>query len=318
MTFVDGPVRVSVPATTANLGPGFDCLGLALDAARRARPPRSAATRLVVEVTGEGADDVPRDERTWWSARCGAAFARDGRAHAAGLRLSCPNRIPHAPRARLVVGGDRRRASPWRAALVEGGSDWLGRRRRASRSPPTSRATPTTSRRRCSAGFVVCGQDDEDVWADQARRRPAGPGGGLRAARPGCRPRSPAACCLPTVPHADAAANAGRAALLVAALGGQPEQLLRATEDFLHQDYRRPAMPESLALVDRLRADGHAAVVSGAGPTVLVLTVERDLGPLAACVPRRLALPTLDVATEGVPVGCDRRADATGAVAGGL
>jgi homoserine kinase len=72
-----------------------------------------------------------------------------------------------------------------------------------------------------------------------------------------------------TVPHADAAADAGRTALLVAALAGRPDQLHRATRDYLHQDYRRPAMPESLALVDALRADGVAAIVSGAGPTVL-------------------------------------------------
>ena len=65
------------------------------------------------------------------------------------------------------------------------------------------------------------------------------------------------------VPHADAAADAGRTALLVAALGGQPEQLWRATRDYLHQDYRRAAMPDSLALVDVLRADGVPAVVSG-------------------------------------------------------
>jgi homoserine kinase len=78
---------------------------------------------------------------------------------------------------------------------------------------------------------------------------------------------------LPTqVPHADAATDAGRAALLVAALAGQPEHLLRATRDLLHQEYRRPAMPASLDLVDALRADGIAAVVSGAGPTVLAFT----------------------------------------------
>jgi homoserine kinase len=76
----------------------------------------------------------------------------------------------------------------------------------------------------------------------------------------------------PDVPHADAAADAGRTALLVAALAGQPEQLLRATRDYLHQEYRRPAMPDSLALVDRLRADGVPALVSGAGPTVLTFT----------------------------------------------
>jgi homoserine kinase len=85
------------------------------------------------------------------------------------------------------------------------------------------------------------------------------------------------------VPHADAAADAGRAALLVAALGGRPEQLLRATRDWLHQDYRRPAMPDSLALVDALRADGVPATVSGAGPTVLALT---DAGGAAGLVAR--------------------------------
>lgn len=73
------------------------------------------------------------------------------------------------------------------------------------------------------------------------------------------------------VPHVDAAANAGRAALLVEALTRRPELLLPATEDRLHQDYRSPAMPESVALVARLRADGIPAVISGAGPTVLAL-----------------------------------------------
>jgi homoserine kinase len=72
-----------------------------------------------------------------------------------------------------------------------------------------------------------------------------------------------------SVPHADAAANTGRAALLVAALGGEPSLLLRATEDFLHQQQRAPAMPETIALVGDLRSRGIPAVVSGAGPSVL-------------------------------------------------
>ena len=79
-----------------------------------------------------------------------------------------------------------------------------------------------------------------------------------------------------TVPHADAAGNAGTAALLVAALAGQPDQLWRATRDYLHQEYRRTAMPASLALVEELRGQGIAAVVSGAGPTVLALVAEGD------------------------------------------
>ena len=73
------------------------------------------------------------------------------------------------------------------------------------------------------------------------------------------------------VPHSDAARNAGRAALLIAALTTRPEVLLDATQDRLHQDYRAPAMPATHELVSRLRAAGLPAVVSGAGPSVLVL-----------------------------------------------
>ena len=77
----------------------------------------------------------------------------------------------------------------------------------------------------------------------------------------------------PAVPHADAAANAARAALLIAALTGDPGLLMTGTEDFLHQPYRTAVMPATADLVARLRAAGIPAVVSGAGPTVLALTV---------------------------------------------
>jgi homoserine kinase len=73
------------------------------------------------------------------------------------------------------------------------------------------------------------------------------------------------------VPHADAAFAAGRAALLVAALTGTPQALFDATEDRLHQAYRASAMPDAYRLVEDLRGAGHPAVISGAGPTVLVL-----------------------------------------------
>jgi homoserine kinase len=74
------------------------------------------------------------------------------------------------------------------------------------------------------------------------------------------------------VPHRDAAHSAGRAALLVHAVARDPGLLLPATEDRLHQAYRSSAMPHTLDTVARLRAAGHAAVVSGAGPSVLVLS----------------------------------------------
>ena len=102
------------------------------------------------------------------------------------------------------------------------------------------------------------------------------------------------------VPHGDAAADAGRAGLLVAALTRDPAYLFEATRDWLHQDYRRAAMPGSLSLLDRLRGDGHAATVSGAGPTILVLTDATDLDPLTAYLPDGWRCLVLGVATAGV------------------
>jgi homoserine kinase len=74
-----------------------------------------------------------------------------------------------------------------------------------------------------------------------------------------------------SVPHDDAVFNVSRSALLIAALTQSPELLMAATEDRLHQDYRAAAMPETDAIVKLMREHGHAAVVSGAGPSVLVL-----------------------------------------------
>jgi homoserine kinase len=84
------------------------------------------------------------------------------------------------------------------------------------------------------------------------------------------------------VPYADAAANAGRAGLLVHALTANPDLLLDATRDWLHQSYREPAMPRSYELLKTLRSKGFAAVISGAGPAVLVLGRSAELDPLAS------------------------------------
>ncbi len=122
-------------------------------------------------------------------------------------------------------------------------------------------------------GFVVSGQAGDVVWAqdtpvdDTIFAIVLVPPYGVRT--------EVARGLLPeVVPHEDAVANTGRAALLVVALGGQPALLLRATEDFLHQEQREPAMPESIALVHDLRSRGVPAVISGAGPTVLALVAE--------------------------------------------
>jgi homoserine kinase len=105
-----------------------------------------------------------------------------------------------------------------------------------------------------------------------------------------------------TVPHVDAALNAGRAALLVEALTRRPELLLPATEDRLHQEYRSPAMPESAALVSRLRADGVPAVISGAGPTVLVLAEDSAADKIAQLAGEGWAAHRLHLDTAGASV----------------
>jgi homoserine kinase len=109
------------------------------------------------------------------------------------------------------------------------------------------------------------------------------------------------------VPHADAAANAGRAALLVRALTAEPGLLFDATEDRLHQRQRSAAMPGSWSLLERLRDAGHAAVVSGAGPSLLVLAERRPgdptpLGDLAGLVPAGWRVMPLEVDPEGARV----------------
>ena len=100
------------------------------------------------------------------------------------------------------------------------------------------------------------------------------------------------------MPHADAAANAGRAALLVHALAADPGLLLAATEDRLHQHYRAASMPASAGLVDALRADGVPAVVSGAGPTVLAFAGAAD--DLSSYAPRGWSVEVLAVDPGGV------------------
>ena len=266
--FVDGPVRVTVPATSANLGPGFDSLGLALSL-RDELEAEVLPEGLVVEVEGAGAGPdgmgVPRDESHLVVRSMRAAFALMGE-QPPGLRLSCRNVIPHARGlgsssaaivagvvlARALVGGGQLLASD--EALLDLAADLEGH--------------PDNVAPAFLGGFVISGREDDRWYAVRAGVDPritvvalVPPTGVETKVARGLLPE--------TVPHADAAANSGRAALLVAALGGQPEHLLAATRDWLHQEQREPAMPETLALVHRLRADGVPAVVSGAGPTVL-------------------------------------------------
>ena len=300
MSWVDGPVRVEVPATSANLGPGFDSLGLALELRDRLEG-EVLADGLVVDVTGAGADSVPRDESHLVVRSMRAAFDALGE-QPPGLRLGCDNVIPHArglgSSSAAIVGG----LALARALVVDGADrlddDTLFRLAARIEGHPDNVAPAVFG------GFVISGREADEWYAVNAPVDPRVVG--VAYVPPDGVATEVARGLLPaTVPHADAAADAGRTALLVAALGGAPEHLLAATRDYLHQDYRRPAMPASLDLVDRLRAEGLAAVVSGAGPTVLVLADSGvvSTADLAARCPVGWEQHLLLVATEGVRVG---------------
>lgn len=299
-TFVQGPVRVSVPATSANLGPGFDSLGLALSM-RDELEAEVVGSGLEVTVTGSGEGDVPLDETHLVVRSMRAAFGLAG-VQPPGLRLSCTNVIPHArglgsSSAAIVAGVVLARG------LVAGGSllvddDALFRLAARIEGHPDNVAPAFYG------GFVISGRDSGE--------------GDFYAVRSSVDPRIETVVLVPPtpvstevargllpaeVPHTDAAADAGRTALLVAALAGQPEHLLRGTRDYLHQDYRRPAMPESLALVDALRADGVPALVSGAGPTVLAFTDGAGAAGLLARCPEGWAAHHLTIDRDGARIG---------------
>ncbi|WP_337191907.1 homoserine kinase [Nocardioides flavescens] len=271
--------RVSVPATSANLGPGFDSLGLAL-AMRDELEGELTGSGVVVEVTGAGAGEVPLDESHLVVRAMRVAFDALGEAPA-GLRLRCANVVPHArglgSSSAAIVGG-----LVLARALVDGGAERLDDRAVLDLAVGME-GHPDNVAPALLGGFVISGTDPRDGSSYAVRSAVD-----ARVGTVVFVPAEPVSTELargllpPTVPHADAAAAAGAAALLVAALAGDVDQLWRGTRDTLHQHYRRPAMPDSLDLVERLRADGVPAVVSGAGPTVLafVLDGDDDLAPL--------------------------------------
>lgn len=292
-TFVEGPVRVSVPATAANLGPGFDSLGLALSL-RDELVAEVTPDGLEIEVSGEGADGVPLDE-SHLVVRAMREALDLMRAEPAGLRLECRNVIPHSrglgsSSAAIVAGVTLARA------LVAGGQLLLSDEALFDLAADLE-GHPDNVAPAFYGGFVISGREGDRWYA-------VGSGVDPRVTAVVFVPPTPVSTehargLLPkTVPHCDAAANSGRTALLVAALAGQPEHLLAATRDWLHQEQRRGAMPESLALVDSLRADGVPAVVSGAGPTVLAFGTA-DTSDLTRRCPRGWAAHALAVEAQG-------------------
>lgn len=264
-TSVRTSVRIRVPATSANLGPAFDCAGLALSCADDLEFTVTDGG-LSVEVTGEGAGTLPADESHLVVRAFRAACDELGWAPP-GLRLRAVNAIPQGrgmgSSAAAVVGGV---FGAWSLCPGIGAVDLDAVLRLAARLDGHADNVAA-----CLHGGVTLAWDG--AGGPVAERLDVDPAIQPLLLVPGSTLSTHTARGLlpDVVPHADAAFTAGRAALLVAALTWDAGLLLAATEDRLHQRQRATAMPETLALVDRLRAEGLAAVVSGAGPSVLVL-----------------------------------------------
>jgi homoserine kinase len=276
-------VVVRVPASSANLGPGFDSVGLALGLWDEYVVTALDEPGLVVEVQGEGADDVPLDGRHLVVATMHETWSRLGVDPPAGLRLSASNGVPHgrglgSSATAIVAGVVAAQALSTDAGWPDAGAPAPFDHAVAGDISSRLEGHPDNASASVHGGLTVS-------WMPDASGRDRGDR--TVTARPALHPdvdvvafvpdtqlatRTARAVLPAQVPLADAAAGAGRCALLVHALTTDPAHLHAATRDWLHQDARRDSYPVTMALVDELRAAGHAAFVSGAGPTVLVLT----------------------------------------------
>lgn len=288
-------VHVKVPATSANLGPGFDTLGLAL-ARYDELDVEVIPDGLEVEVHGVGEGEVPLDESHLVVRAIGHAFARYG-LERPPLRLVAHNSIPHgrglgSSGAAIVAG--IMAAKGLLAPEIEIEPDDLLQLATELEGHPDNVAPALFG------GLTI-------AWVT-----PEGPRHKKLMVHRGVAPlvlvpehemsTALARSLQPTsVPHEDAVFNVSRSALLVAALIQSPELLLAATEDKLHQNYRAEAMPETDRLIRVLRAAGHPAVVSGAGPSILVLASD----PSERADAIRLVEESADTAWQAMPLAVD-------------
>jgi len=293
----DKPVVVRAPASSANLGPGFDAFGLALSL-HDVAVARVTGGGLDIEVSGEGGETAAVGEAHLVVQAMRAAFDVLG-GQPPGLSLRSLNAIPHS-----------RGLGSSAAAIVTGILAARGLAREGADLLPDDAVLALAARLEGHPDNVAaCLHGGLTIsWTPLPAGPAYGPGPDPASLVDGpgpLAPPSPRVVRLPVleeiqpvvfvaeeslatqtargalpaaVPHRDAVANAARSALLVAALTRVPDVLFDATQDFLHQPYRAMVMPRTADLLRRLRAAGVAAVVSGAGPSVLAFTVAGQPG----------------------------------------
>jgi homoserine kinase len=266
MSLAGRSVTVRVPATTANLGPGFDTLGLALALYDELTVTVRDQPGATVQVTGVGAGEVPTDESNLVVRAIAHAFAAYDQPMP-GLDLVARNVIPHG---RGLGSSGAAIVSGIMAAkgLLDGivDIDALGLLALATEME----GHPDNVAPCLFGGLTIAWVTAE---GPQFKKLIVHRGVSPLVLVPQATMSTALARSLQpeSVPHADAIFNVSRSTLLIAALIQSPELLLAATEDRLHQNYRAEAMPDTSRLIGLLREQGFPAVVSGAGPSILVL-----------------------------------------------
>ncbi|MEO9328166.1 homoserine kinase [Gordonia aurantiaca] len=264
--------RVRVPASSANLGPGFDCLGIALGIYDEVIV-ETVDAGVELDVEGEGAADVPRDESHLVVRALERGLAHVG-VSAPGLKLRCVNAIPHSrglgSSAAAAVSG---LAAASGLITAAGFGDGLSEDELVQLSSEFEGHPDNAAASVLGSAVVTWTESADGVNSYHAHRLTVHPDVCATVFVPDTESSTSfTRGLLPdSVPREDAIFNLSRAALAVVALTSDPRNLMAASADRLHQPYRASAMAPTAVLVAELRARGHAATVSGAGPTVLVL-----------------------------------------------
>ena len=303
-TFKAQPMQVQVPATSANLGPGFDCLGLALNMHDRYMAQVMDESGVDIDVTGEGADSVPTTDKNLVIKAMYKGFDFLG-GRPRGISLRQLNVIPHGrglgSSAAAIVGG-----LALARALVLGGHERMTHEDMLNIANEMEGHPDNVAAAIYGSANVAWQESQRNHVVAQSLNIEVDPRIGVLAFVPSTElSTSKARKMLPeSIPHQDAVRNSINTAVLIQALQHRPDLLLGATEDYLHQSYRKDAMPQSFALMTKLRKAGVAAFISGAGPTVLVLHTggDAEAAELERAAGEKFQMIQLGVSRSGVSV----------------
>ena len=294
-------MQVQVPASSANLGPGFDAFGLALSMHDRYVAQVLDDAILDIDITGEGADELPRNEKNLLVKAMYKGFDYLG-GRPKGLAIRALNVNPHGrglgSSASAIIGG-----LVLARALVLNGEDHMNDIQLLSLATDME-GHPDNVSASLFGGATIS-------WFEMEKHKSS-----AHCVHLNVDPRIQAIAYIPnkelatskarkmlpdSIPFADAVRNTTNGALMSHALTTRPDLLFTATEDFLHQSYRASAMPESFALVEKLRGAGVAAFISGAGPTVLALHTadQREVEELKLAGGKGFEATILEIASRG-------------------